>query len=166
MKISANEVTVIKRANAEHVDRIIEIADTLGLSRRTKSDYLTEVSGPSTILLIAVTGDLIAGFISGRLLPTGVDGSNMFDAEIHNIGVVSEFRNKGLGSSLLKAFLNEASSGRGISGVWLEVRDSNLEAKSFYEKRGFKVAYRRKNYYAEPLEDAFLMVLRQDRQHG
>ncbi|MGB3863640.1 MAG: GNAT family N-acetyltransferase, partial [Candidatus Aminicenantaceae bacterium] len=41
--------------------------------------------------------------------------------------------------------------------VFLEVRPSNLSARSLYNKLGFKVLGTRKDYYQTPLEDALIM---------
>mgnify|MGYP002582415600 FL=1 len=39
----------------------------------------------------------------------------------------------------------------------LEVRESNLAARRLYEKNGFEIVGKRKNYYEKPAEDAILM---------
>ena len=41
--------------------------------------------------------------------------------------------------------------------VLLEVRKSNASAIRFYEGFGFKVLGERKDYYSNPVEDAFVM---------
>jgi len=41
--------------------------------------------------------------------------------------------------------------------VLLEVRKSNASAIRFYEGFGFKVLGERKDYYSNPIEDAFVM---------
>ena len=45
----------------------------------------------------------------------------------------------------------------GVRSVLLEVRESNLPAQKCYERAGFTVVGRRKNYYELPKEDALLM---------
>ena len=46
---------------------------------------------------------------------------------------------------------------RYASRVLLEVRKSNASAIRFYEGFGFKVLGERKDYYSNPIEDAFVM---------
>jgi len=41
----------------------------------------------------------------------------------------------------------------------LEVRDSNVEARGFYERNGFRTRGRRRGYYRDPCEDAVIMTL-------
>jgi ribosomal-protein-alanine N-acetyltransferase len=46
----------------------------------------------------------------------------------------------------------------GATRIFLEVRESNLGARRFYEQRGFAVTGRRLRYYRQPDEDALLMA--------
>jgi ribosomal-protein-alanine N-acetyltransferase len=67
-------------------------------------------------------------------------------------------RNRGFGALLLESVLRDARL-RGVSTVFLEVRKTNSTAQNFYIKKGFRVIGFRKNYYADPPEDALLMSL-------
>jgi ribosomal-protein-alanine N-acetyltransferase len=73
--------------------------------------------------------------------------------ELENIVVAPSARRQGLGQKLLDALLAAARE-TSSSSVFLEVRESNASARSFYEKAGFKQTGRRKSYYADPAEDA------------
>ena len=68
--------------------------------------------------------------------------------EIEFIGVLEEYRNKGIGSKLME-YLNNKN-------VSLEVDVNNTNAIKLYEKYGFKKVSVRKNYYQG--HDAYLMV--------
>ena len=46
-----------------------------------------------------------------------------------------------------------------IKRCLLEVRASNKAAISLYEKYDFKIIGKRKEYYTNPIEDAFIMQL-------
>lgn len=73
------------------------------------------------------------------------------------IAVHPEFRNLGIGSILLKQ-MEKYSKRNHLSLIYLEVRESNKSAISFYEKNGY---FRYKvidDYYQETGESAFLMV--------
>ena len=63
---------------------------------------------------------------------------------------------RGIGAALLKALFAE-SERRGAAVLQLEVRESNLAARRLYEKNGFEIVGKRKNYYEKPAEDAILM---------
>ena len=76
---------------------------------------------------------------------------------INNIAVRRKYRRMGLGSELLKVFIRFAQAQK-LSFLTLEVRDTNLAARSLYGKFGFREVGRRKNYYDQPREDAILMT--------
>jgi ribosomal-protein-alanine N-acetyltransferase len=82
-----------------------------------------------------------------------------FDWELENIVVSPSARRKGLGKRLLDDLLHRARDTNSDS-VFLEVRESNAAARSLYEKAGFQLAGRRRSYYNDPPEDAFLYRLR------
>jgi len=78
--------------------------------------------------------------------------------EIESLVVDPLFRRQGLGSCLVSDFMNAARE-QGIRNVLLEVRESNEPARRLYEKIGFSIEGRRKDYYRNPNEDAILYRL-------
>ena len=76
--------------------------------------------------------------------------------EIANIAVAPDQRGQGVGRALLDAALGEAAT-RGISAVFLEVRDSNQRARELDASRGFEEVGRRRRYYRRPVEDAIVL---------
>ena len=79
-------------------------------------------------------------------------------SEIYNIAVESGHARFGIGSQLMAAAIQE-SGHRNAEKVILEVRKSNNPAINFYLKFDFKIAGERKNYYSNPIEDAYVMEL-------
>jgi ribosomal-protein-alanine N-acetyltransferase len=47
---------------------------------------------------------------------------------------------------------------RGINSISLEVRESNVLAISLYQSFGFKIEGKRKDFYKNPRENAFVMI--------
>lgn len=78
------------------------------------------------------------------------------EAEIARIAVRNEGRRQGTGAKLLM-FSEEICKKKGGRRLLLDVRESNLPARSFYEKHGFCVDGIRKRFYESPQEDAILM---------
>lgn len=78
--------------------------------------------------------------------------------ELENIVVAEAARRKGLGSMLISVFVAHARSEHG-TGIFLEVRGSNQNARRLYRRVGFEETGMRKNYYSSPLEDAILCRL-------
>jgi ribosomal-protein-alanine acetyltransferase len=75
--------------------------------------------------------------------------------EIENIAVDTSVKRRGLGKRLL-AHLLEIARAKGAKSIFLEVRESNSIARSFYENASFSQGGRRKRYYENPKEDAIL----------
>ncbi len=94
--------------------------------------------------------ELIAYFVAMK----GVD-------EVHllNITVAPAYQRQGWALVMLDALLIW-SRAQGAQWLWLEVRVSNLRAKSLYERYGFREVGLRRNYYpalAGGREDALVM---------
>ena len=79
------------------------------------------------------------------------------ESHVTNIGVEPAWRRKSVARRLLKRILRIIAE-RGCDILLLEVRPSNVEARAFYVKHGFRELYRRPNYYRRPVEDALVMV--------
>src|SRR2546425_3060588 len=79
-------------------------------------------------------------------------------SEIYNIAVENGYARSGIGHQLMEAAIHE-SGRRKATKVLLEVRKSNNPAINFYLKFNFKIAGERKNYYSNPIEDAYVMEL-------
>ncbi len=78
------------------------------------------------------------------------------ECEILNIAVSPDFRRKGIAEKLL-SYVTQKALEKKCDTLMLEVRESNLAARSLYEKLGFYAVGRRKGYYTSPIEDAILM---------
>ncbi len=96
---------------------------------------------------------LLAFLVANRL-----DVDIVAEWELENIVVAETARRQGLGTLLLREFIAHVSADRGAS-IFLEVRESNRSARALYQKFGFEKAGLRKNYYADPAENAILYRL-------
>lgn len=76
---------------------------------------------------------------------------------ISNVAVAPSARRQGIGSALIDELLSRAEA-LALSFVTLEVRQGNEPAKALYEKHGFQAVGVRRDYYAQPKEDAVLMT--------
>ncbi len=77
--------------------------------------------------------------------------------ELANIAIAPSRQGRGLAVQLLGHVMTLAAS-RGVLSMYLEVRVSNTRATALYQRFGFERVGRRKNYYDQPKEDAYLMV--------
>ncbi|MBN1947306.1 MAG: ribosomal protein S18-alanine N-acetyltransferase [Bradymonadales bacterium] len=79
--------------------------------------------------------------------------------ELHllNIAVHPQYQRQALARRLLD-YLDRVCLQRGLNHVALEVRVSNKTAINLYLDKGFSIVHRRKRYYVEEGEDAFIMT--------
>jgi ribosomal-protein-alanine N-acetyltransferase len=89
----------------------------------------------------------------------GYAGGWLLVDEIHvsTIAVHPLWRGRGLGELLLISLLERGAELDALRAT-LEVRISNLAAQGLYQKYGFQIVSRRKRYYADNNEDAYIMI--------
>ena len=148
----------IRPVEASHIADLIRIGDETHLSRWTAENYLDEMKNPSAIMLRLIDEENVTiGFVVGRTV-LGGESETQLDAEIYNIAIDTGQQGNGYGQLLFEEFLNVCRS-RGVTNIWLEVRESNQKAIAFYEKNGFVTVQTRNNFYTDPREAALLMRL-------
>lgn len=76
--------------------------------------------------------------------------------EITTFAIRKECRRRGWGSALMEYAIRTAEDHR-MKNITLEVRVSNEPAIRLYEKHGFQIWARKKDYYIEGHEDAWVM---------
>jgi len=82
------------------------------------------------------------------------------ELHISKIAAHKEFQRQGL-ATILMDDLSVFCDAKGITEISLEVRVSNMTARSFYYSLGFKDDYVRTRYYPDG-EDAIVMCLRRE----
>lgn len=86
----------------------------------------------------------------------------MDEGHITNVGVDPDYRQQGLGQTLV-AFMKDQAIEAHLKQMTLEVRKSNVAAIKLYEKMDFVVMGTRPKYYTDNQEDALIMWLTLDR---
>ena len=104
----------------------------------------------SHVFLTAETDGAVVGYV-GMLYV-------LDEGYISNVAVRPDCRRQGVAEALLTA-LEARGRALMLSFLTLEVRERNAAAIALYEKRGYRIAGRRKNYYEKPTEDALIMTL-------
>ncbi len=149
----------IRRCEREDIPVVIQInAKTLPEHYSDYFYYEILAEFPETFLVAEVSGQVVGyvmcrveyGFSHVRRLGLARKG------HIVSIAVLEEHRRKGIGMTLLKAS-QEAMKARSATEAYLEVRTSNAEAITLYEKAGYKGAGRMESYYRDG-EAALLMA--------
>lgn len=85
------------------------------------------------------------------------------EAHLTNIATAQSYRRKSVAHRLLD-YIFEYVQARDCEQLLLEVRPSNIEARAFYKKHGFRFLYERPNYYQRPVENAEVLVYYFDKQ--
>lgn len=144
----------IRDATDRDLPRIMQI-ERLGFAQPWSLDsFMRELSLPFSRLVVASTGiaaeSEIAGFLCRWLVAD--------ECHILNIAVHPAMRRHGIGARLMTDALTEAKQKK-VQIMTLEVRRSNLAARSLYRKLRFEERRLRKNYYGAG-EDAIVMELK------
>jgi ribosomal-protein-alanine N-acetyltransferase len=140
--VDEQERITIRAASERDVPAIAAIqADAPEAAQWNPADYL------SYDCRVAESGGAVVGFIVTRAVASS-------EWEILNLAVAATARRQGVGRSLLGDILAQ----RPIE-IYLEVRESNTSARSFYEALGFRLVTTRLRYYADSDEAAIVMKL-------
>jgi len=97
----------------------------------------------------------LKGTVAGILIGRGA--ADEFD--VLNLAVGKMWRRRKVATRLVETAL-ECARSAGARKAYLEVRASNDGGISFYKHIGFRETGRRRDYYAQPKEDAVLLVLK------
>lgn len=114
----------------------------------SKNQFAQELTNP----VAAIDCLMIDGTIAGYLCSWMICG----EMQILNIATAPAYRRQGIGRRLLEQVLARGHR-QGLTGVWLEVRASNLSAILLYENLGFEHQGQRRGYYPDG-EDALIMI--------
>ncbi|PHI09920.1 ribosomal protein S18-alanine N-acetyltransferase [Fusobacterium polymorphum] len=138
---------MIKKLTSNDINYIDQISnlekENFKNSAFNKGYIETLIKGNNTFIYIYLIEDKICGYLMV------LDSIDVY--EILAIATIEEYRNKGIAQELLDKIK--------IKDIFLEVRESNQTAISFYKKNNFKEISIRKNYYSEPTENAIIMKL-------
>lgn len=102
-----------------------------------------------TYFFVSRAESRIAGFVCGRVVAN--------EAEILNLAIRPELRNRGIGKELVSKLLHTFTL-QGVAQVFLEVRKSNATAIAFYHRLGFRQVGERPGYYQNPPEPALVLA--------
>jgi ribosomal-protein-alanine N-acetyltransferase len=136
----------LRREDAAALAKILR--DAPEGAKWSEESFVEALSWSGGVALGSEIEGMVTGFLVGRRLGD--------EAEILNLGVVASRRHTGHGGALLRAALEEFRI-RGVSRVFLEVRESNATGIGFYAKHGFAKTGIRRGYYREPEEAALVM---------
>ena len=132
-----------------HVAQVAELERIcFGTEAWSEKSVASELNNPLSFWLVAVDGERVAGYVGSQ---TVLDESDMMNVAVH-----PDYRKQGIATALIVGLVEELRK-RGSRCLTLEVRASNENAISVYQKLQFQEVGRRKNYYRNPKEDALIL---------
>ena len=138
---------ILKMAEA-HVSAIAELENMCFNDPWSIHSISTELYNPLSAWLVAVENGEVIGYIGSQSV---LDGADMMNVAVH-----PEHRNRGVAHSLITELINLLKD-KNVISLSLEVRVSNESAIGLYHKMGFEIIGKRPGYYRNPREDAFIM---------
>ncbi len=141
---------VIDGITTRDLDGIVAIEDVSFPSPWPRRLFEREIESERSYNRVMRINDIVVGYI--------ITWTIYDEVHILNIAVHPEYREMGLGERLLTHCIKHSAS-NSMKYAILEVRISNTGAKNLYEKLGFSTIQRRKKYYSDTGEDAFVMML-------
>ena len=140
----------IRFMRLKDIDTVAEIEEATFARPWSRESFRQEVTRNAVArYLVAEEDGQILGYAGAWII--------MDESHITNIAVREDARGRGLGKRLTKELL-QILSNLGACYTTLEVRVSNVRAQNLYKSLGFVSVGKRKRYYEDNNEDAYLMV--------
>jgi ribosomal-protein-alanine N-acetyltransferase len=144
---------VLRAMTVASLDGVIELENAIYPFPWTRGNFVDSiVAGYTAWTLNHVDGDLVGYCIAM---------SGVGEMHLLNITIAPAARRRGHARRIVTELVRVCRSRR-ESRLWLEVRESNDEAREVYRRLGFAAVGRRKGYYPAPAgrrEDAIVMSL-------
>ena len=153
----------IKRLTPGEVAQVVALDCSCLGGLWTEEAYLREINSDNSTLVVLHLFEPELGKCS-QIIGMGCLWSIVNEAHVTLLAVHPDYRRQGLGQLLLLYLLEDAIA-RQREWATLEVNENNLAALNLYQKYGFQVAGKRKNYYQPVGEDALVLWLKNIQQN-
>lgn len=140
---------ILRRMLEQDMDRVLEIERACFPRPWSRESFQSELSNACARYVVLMENGVIAGFGGMWLI--------IEEAHVNNVAVHPEYRQRGYGRRIMRELMRVAYRAGEIHQMTLEVRVTNVPAIDLYTSMGFEVAGRRKGYYEENGEDAYIM---------
>ena len=138
-------ITKMSREHLSEVAAIEEMSFSVPWSAESLELMLTEQASA----LVALEDGRVIGYVGMMCV--------LDEGQIINVAVHPDARRRGVGRALMQAAEAYAKE-RGIVFLSLEVRESNIAARSMYSSLGWIEQGTRKGFYSHPVENACVMT--------
>ena len=139
---------IITNLKDNHVSQVAQLEKLCFSDPWSENSVASELKNPLSLWLVAEVDGAVAGYVGSQTV--------MDETDMMNIAVHPDYRRQGIAIALIEALIDGLKQ-KGSHCLTLEVRASNENARSLYEKQGFCEVGIRKNYYRNPKEDAIIL---------
>ena len=139
----------IRRMAEPDLETVTKIEKEVFTDPWSLNAFRTDLDNDMALPMVAEFEDKIVGY-SNIYIVAG-------EVQIGNFAVAPGYRKRGVGRKMMNEIFERAKSSK-CRTIFLEVRESNVAAVELYKSYGFVSTGKRKGYYANPREDAILMV--------
>ena len=141
---------IIRRMRLSDVDAVAAIEQATFARPWSRESFRQEMErNKAARYLVAEKDGQVIGYAGAWII--------LDESHITNIAVAEQERGRGVGRKLTEALMQYISN-LGAAYATLEVRVSNERAQNLYKSLGFVSVGKRRRYYEDNGEDAFLMV--------
>lgn len=135
----------IREMTPQDLEEVLAIEQGSFTDPFSRGLFESELAQEKASLLVALDGKRIVGYIDYWFV--------LDELHVINLAVHPDARRRGVATGLMDEMIRRS---KGAETVFLEVRESSVAARRFYEKGGFEASGKRKGYYSGR-EDAILM---------
>ena len=133
---------------AAHTAQLAELEKLCFSDPWSESSVASELNNQLALWLVAEDNGRVAGYVGSQTV--------MGESDMMNVAVHPDYRKQGIATTLIVGLVEELRK-RESHCLTLEVRASNENAISLYQKLEFQQVGCRKNYYRNPKEDALIL---------
>ncbi len=134
----------------KHIKQVAELEKLCFSEPWSEQSLFETIENNNNYFFVAEKDNIVLGYI-GIYNICG-------EGNITDFAVFPQYRRKGIGSAIIKFAIDKCKS-INMDFLTLEVRESNSNAISLYEKMGFIKIGIRKSFYSKPTENAILMTI-------
>ena len=138
----------IEKMSREHLSEVASIEE-MSFSLPWSLESLELMLTDQASALVALEDGRVLGYVGMMCV--------LDEGQIINVAVHPDARRRGVGRRLMEAAQTYAKE-RGIVFLSLEVRESNIAARSLYSSLGWEEQGIRKGFYSHPVENACVMT--------
>ena len=138
----------IEKMSREHLSEVASIEE-MSFSLPWSLESLELMLTDQASALVALEDGRVLGYVGMMCV--------LDEGQIINVAVHPDARRRGVGRTLMEAAQTYAKE-RGIVFLSLEVRESNIAARSLYSSLGWEEQGIRKGFYSHPVENACVMT--------